>query len=56
MVVQLTFKNMVIGQVMQVLRLAITGIGGGPDLMKTMEVIGKDQVIQRIKELVKKRG
>jgi glutamyl-tRNA synthetase len=36
------------GKILQALRLAITGEGGGPDLMMIMEIIGKDQVIARI--------
>ncbi len=37
-----------LGKVMQALRLALTGQGGGPDLMGIMEIIGKDAVISRI--------
>ena len=41
-------NNSAIGKVMQVLRIVITGVGGGPDLMQTMAVIGKNEVISRI--------
>lgn len=37
------------GAVMQVLRVAVTGEAGGPDLMKTMEVLGTQEVSERIK-------
>jgi glutamyl-tRNA synthetase len=36
------------GKILQALRLAITGAGGGPDLMMIMEIIGKDEVVGRI--------
>lgn len=36
------------GKILQALRLSITGLGGGPDLMVIMEVIGKDEVSSRI--------
>jgi len=37
-----------LGKIMQALRLAITGKGGGPDLMEIMEIIEKENVIDRI--------
>ncbi len=36
------------GKVLQALRLVMTGMGGGPDLMMIMEIIGKNEVISRI--------
>ena len=36
------------GKIMQALRLAITGQGKGPDLMLTIEILGKEEAIQRI--------
>ncbi|MGI9543558.1 MAG: glutamate--tRNA ligase [Cyclobacteriaceae bacterium] len=36
------------GKVMQILRLAITGLGGGPDLMRIMELIGQKESVERI--------
>ena len=37
-----------IGRVMQAVRLSITGVGGGPDLMDIISVLGKEEVISRI--------
>ena len=42
------------GKVMQFLRLAITGLAGGPDLMQIMATIGKKESIQRIQQAVTK--
>lgn len=36
------------GKILQAVRVAITGAGGGPDLMMIMEIIGKDEVVRRI--------
>jgi glutamyl-tRNA synthetase len=36
------------GKIMQAFRLAITGLGAGPDLMAIMDIIGKEAVIRRI--------
>lgn len=36
------------GKVMQALRLAVTGVGNGPDLMLMLQILGKDEVIGRI--------
>ncbi|WKN45898.1 glutamate--tRNA ligase [Tunicatimonas pelagia] len=41
-----------LGKVMPALRLALTGQGGGPDLMSTMEVLGRNDVISRIRKAV----
>lgn len=41
-------KGVKIGKVMQALRLALTGAGGGPDLMVIMGVLGKEEVIERL--------
>ncbi|MEM7383164.1 MAG: glutamate--tRNA ligase [Bacteroidota bacterium] len=35
-------------QVMPVIRVALTGIGVGPDLMQTMEVMGQQEAIKRL--------
>ncbi|MCC5921757.1 MAG: glutamate--tRNA ligase [Cyclobacteriaceae bacterium] len=40
------------GKVMQSLRLAITGLGSGPDLMNLMEILGSSEVSQRIKRAI----
>lgn len=37
-----------LGQMMKPLRIAITGSTSGPDLMKTMEILGSEEVIKRI--------
>ena len=42
-----------VGKILQAVRLAITGLGGGPDLMVIMEVIGKEEVISRIDHAMK---
>lgn len=44
--------NIGVGKIMQALRVAITGNGSGPDLMMTMEIIGKDEVIKRLDHAV----
>ncbi|GAB3320477.1 glutamate--tRNA ligase [Larkinella ripae] len=38
------------GKIMQALRLAITGVGAGPDLMITLEIIGKQATIDRLQK------
>ena len=42
-----------IGKVMQALRVVITGLAGGPDLMGIIAVLGKDEVINRIDRALK---
>jgi glutamyl-tRNA synthetase len=37
-----------IGKVLQAVRVSITGAGAGPDLMKIIEILGKEEVINRI--------
>ncbi len=41
-----------IGSVMQALRVAITGVGGGPDLMGIIEVLGKEETSRRIESAI----
>ncbi len=36
------------GKILQALRLSITGAGAGPDLMMVMEIIGREEVVERI--------
>ncbi len=36
------------GKIMQAMRLALTGFGIGPDLMLTMEIVGREEVIARL--------
>ncbi len=40
------------GKVMQAFRLVITGVGKGPDLMLTLEILGKEEVTKRIENAV----
>jgi glutamyl-tRNA synthetase len=41
-----------IGQVLQALRVAVTGVSAGPDLMATMSIIGPAETAQRIETAV----
>lgn len=36
------------GKILQALRVSLTGAAGGPDMMMIMEIIGKDEVVNRI--------
>jgi glutamyl-tRNA synthetase len=45
--------NIGTGKILQALRLSLTGAGGGPDLMMIMEIIGKDEIVQRIDHAIK---
>ncbi len=40
------------GKILQALRVSVTGVAGGPDLMMIMEIIGKDEVVQRIRHAI----
>ncbi len=42
-----------IGRVMQAVRLVITGVGNGPDLMEIIAIIGKEETISRIHNALK---
>ncbi len=44
------------GKVMQAFRLVITGVGKGPDLMLTLEILGKAEVTKRIENAVEVLG
>jgi glutamyl-tRNA synthetase len=37
-----------LGKVMQAVRLAVTGVGAGPDLMAVFSIIGKEELVKRI--------
>ncbi len=37
-----------LGRVMPALRVSVTGLAGGPDLMGILEVLGSDEVVERI--------
>lgn len=41
-------RGIKLGKVMQAVRLAVTGVGAGPDLSEIFGILGKDEVIQRI--------
>ncbi|NOS94359.1 MAG: glutamate--tRNA ligase, partial [Cyclobacteriaceae bacterium] len=43
-----SMHNMKAGQVLQVLRMVLTGQGAGPDLMMSIEIMGSAEVAQRI--------
>jgi glutamyl-tRNA synthetase len=47
-------RGMKIGQVMQALRLAITGLEAGPDLMAIIEIIGATEAASRIDNAIAK--
>ena len=44
------------GKLMMPLRLAVSGMGHGPDLTPTLELLGKETVIQRIETAIEKLG
>lgn len=50
----LNTKGIKIGKVLQALRLAVTGLGAGPDLMGVMEVLGAQETAQRIELAISK--
>ena len=44
------------GKIMQAMRLALTGSGTGPDLMLTMEIIGRPETLVRLEQALKRLG
>ncbi len=44
------------GKIMQAFRLAMTGVGKGPDLMLTLEILGKEEVLMRINRAIERLG
>jgi glutamyl-tRNA synthetase len=44
------------GKIMQMLRVALTGAGAGPDLMLSMEIMGKAEVESRLKRALEVLG
>ena len=42
------------GEIMPVVRVALTGVGAGPDLMQTMELIGRQECIARLEAFCSK--
>ncbi|MEM7550709.1 MAG: glutamate--tRNA ligase [Bacteroidota bacterium] len=47
-------RNLGLGRVMPGFRLAVTGMGTGPDLMRILEILGKEKVIQRLQVALNK--
>jgi len=45
-------KGIKMGKIMQPLRVAISGVAGGPDLMSIIAFLGKEEVISRIKNAI----
>ncbi|WP_277656757.1 glutamate--tRNA ligase [Seleniivibrio woodruffii] len=41
------------GKINPAVRLAVTGVGGGPDLMDMLELMGRDTVVRRVKKASK---
>jgi len=41
-------KEIKLGKVMQAVRLAVTGVGAGPDLMAVFAILGKEELVKRI--------
>ncbi len=41
-------NNIKMGKVMQAMRIVISGVGAGPDLMQIIEIIGKDETLKRL--------
>jgi glutamyl-tRNA synthetase len=44
------------GKIMQPLRVALTGVGAGPDLMLSMEIMGQIESIERLKKALEMIG
>ena len=44
------------GPLMMPLRLAVSGMGHGPDLTPSLELVGKDATVRRIETVIKKLG
>lgn len=47
-------NNIKMGKVMQALRVSITGLGAGPDLMNIIAILGKEEVVSRIETALDK--
>ncbi|MCC5928557.1 MAG: glutamate--tRNA ligase [Cyclobacteriaceae bacterium] len=45
-------NNLGMGRILQALRLALTGSGAGPDLFGIMDVIGREEVIHRLRKAI----
>lgn len=42
-------KGLKLGKVLPALRISLTGVSAGPDLMQIMEILGKEEALKRIK-------
>jgi glutamyl-tRNA synthetase len=49
-------NDLAMGAVMNALRLALVGGGFGPDLMKIAEMLGREEVVERIQNAIEKIG
>ena len=49
-------ESLKIGAIMPLLRVALTGQGSGPDLMESMEILGKEECVARIATFLGKVG
>ncbi|MEL6358333.1 MAG: glutamate--tRNA ligase [Bacteroidota bacterium] len=47
-------KSMKLGEVMPLVRVALTGAGAGPDLMQSVELIGKEECLARLTAFLEK--
>jgi glutamyl-tRNA synthetase len=47
-------RNIKTGEVMQLVRVSITGVSGGPALFEVLALIGKNEVINRLKHFIEK--
>ena len=54
LITQLDKVNWGFGKIMPGLRLALTGVGKGPDLMMIMEVLGRDETSARLSDAINK--
>lgn len=46
-------RGLKMGQVMPVLRVTLTGVGAGPDLATIMQILGKNEVAERLENALK---
>jgi glutamyl-tRNA synthetase len=53
---QLEAIGIKMGKIMAALRLVVTGAGAGPDLMLTMEILGKEEVARRLEKALNQLG
>ena len=49
-------RSIKIGQIMPVLRVALTGLETGPELTKSMELIGREECIERLENFLAKHS